>query len=302
MNRTTTALLAAVVGVASLLSAAPARAQMMHVPDSDWRQTDRHDAIVKAAATPKFVVELRFGPYVPNIDASVHAPPGGYGPFQSIFGLKCGTPGLPVGSAGPNFLFGGEVDYVPVRIPYIGAVGPAVGVSYTSFSNKTQFQNQPTLTAAGMCSAETTNLQIMPMHASVALRADELMRRTGVPIVPYGKFGVGVAWWHAYNGTGTETICGSKTKPTNCESATPGGPEPTPIGYGDGLTPSLHFAVGVMLALNFLEPQATARLDETTGVHHAYLFGEYYNDLLTLDANVMHVGASSFVAGLAVDF
>ncbi len=57
-----------------------------------------------------------------------------------------------------------------------------------------------------------------------------------------------------------------------------------------------------MLALNFLEPQASARLDASTGVHHAYVFGEYYNDQLTLSTNVMHVGVSSFVGGLAVDF
>jgi hypothetical protein len=57
-----------------------------------------------------------------------------------------------------------------------------------------------------------------------------------------------------------------------------------------------------MLALNFIEPQASARLDQTTGVHHAYLFGEYYNDKLTLSQNVMRVGAQSFVGGLAVDF
>ena len=57
-----------------------------------------------------------------------------------------------------------------------------------------------------------------------------------------------------------------------------------------------------MLSLNFLEPQASARLDASTGVHHAYVFGEYYNDQLTLSTNVLHVGVSSFVGGLAVDF
>ena len=51
-----------------------------------------------------------------------------------------------------------------------------------------------------------------------------------------------------------------------------------------------------------LEPQASARLDATTGVRHAYVFGEYYNDRLQLVTNAMHVEASSFVAGLAVDF
>jgi hypothetical protein len=289
MNRTTTTLLAATAGAAALIAAAPARAQMMHVPESDWRQTDRHDAIIKAAAKPTFLVELRFGPYLPDIDSAV---PGGATPFKDIFGLNCGaTPTPTVGPVSPRFLFGAEFDYLPVRIPYIGTVGPGVGWSFT------QFSNQALRTGTSMCSPENTTLTIMPMHASLALRADELMRRTGIPIVPYGKFGVGVAWWRASTDTGTEKICGTKAAPTRCV-----GSAPVVIGNGDGLTPSLHFAVGVMLALNFLEPQASARLDETTGVHHPYIFGEYYNDQLTLVANAMHVGASSFVGGLAVDF
>jgi hypothetical protein len=288
MNRTTTALLAAGAGAASLLSAAPARAQMMHVPDSDWRQTDRHDAIVAAAAKPTFMIELRFGPYLPDIDSAV---PGGQTPFQDTFGLNCNATPIPtVGSVSPHFLFGAEIDYLPVRIPFIGTVGPGVGWSFTTFSNNALF------TGTTKCSAENTTLTIMPMHASVVLRADELMRRTGIPIVPYGKFGAGVAWWRASTDSGTEAICGTKAAPAKCMGSA------AVIGNGDGLTPSLHFAVGVMLALNFLEPQASARLDATTGVHHAYLFGEYYNDLLTLSADVMHVGASSFIAGLAVDF
>jgi hypothetical protein len=286
MSRKTTALLAALAG-ASLLAAAPARAQMMHVPDSDWRQSDRHDALVKAAAKPTFMFELRFGPYLPDIDSGV---PGGKTPFKDIFGLNCGASTPTPGTVSPRVLIGLEADYLAVRIPYVGAIGPGVGWSFTSFSNQALF------TGTSMCSAENTTLTIMPMHGSIVLRADELMRRTGIPLVPYGKVGAGVAWWRASTDSGTETICGTKAAPTRCAGS------PATIGSGEGLTPSLHLAVGAMLALNFLEPQASARLDETTGVHHAYLFGEYYNDTITLNANAMRVGASSFVGGLAVDF
>jgi len=296
MNRTTQALLAALAGAACLVSAAPASAQMMHVPDSDWRQPDRHDAIIRSAATPNFMLELRLGPYLPNIDGSV---PGGATPFQNIFGLNCNaSPSPTIGAVSPRVLVGAEIDYLPLRIPYIGAVGPGVGWSFTSFSNNAQLANLtgPAYPNSQQCSAETTTLTIMPMHGSFVLRADELMRRTGVPIVPYGKVGAGVAWWRASTDTGTEKICGTATAPTRCVGGA------AVAGNGDGLTPSLHLAVGVMLSLNFLEPQASARLDASTGVHHAYVFGEYYNDQLTLSTNVLHVGVSSFVGGLAVDF
>jgi hypothetical protein len=284
-----TALAALAVGS---LHAVPALAQMTHVPGNDWRQPDRHDAIERASKPPQFTVEVRFGPYLPNIDGHV---PGGATPFADVFGLDCSssTPTF-TGSVKQAFSGGLEFDYTPFRIPYVGAVGAGLGWSFTQFSNQAQLTSSTR--SAPQCSQEKTSLQIMPMHLSVVLRADDLMRRTGVPIVPYGKFGVGLAWWRSSNDLGTETVCGPASAPTRC------GPGDTVTGHGNGLTPGLHFAVGAALALNFLQPQSSARLEQTTGVHHAYLFGEYYNDTITLVQNVMHVGAQSWVAGLAIDF
>jgi hypothetical protein len=272
-----------------ILAAAPARAQVAHVDDNDWRQGDRHDAVLAAAVPPKFAVELRFGPYLPSIDGEFS---NGATPFNNVFGVDCsggaGTvPPMPApASVSARFYFGAEFDYLPIRIPYVGAVGPGVGWGYTSFSNSARFAGGPQL---GQCSQETTTLTIMPMHASVVLRADELMRRTGVPLVPYGKFGFGLAWWRASTSTGTE-ICSPSTG-GGCAASL----------NGTGLTPSLHFAAGLMLSLNFLDSSASSRLSENTGVKHAYLFGELYSDKLTLATDVMHVGATSWVLGLAAD-
>jgi hypothetical protein len=299
MNRTTSiTLLAAAAGATLWLSAAPARAQMMHVPTNDWRQNDRHDSILNNAAKPSWVLELRFGPYLPGIDSEFESKNGvkAATPFADIFSLDCSKSAqgqaAPTGSVTPRFSFGVELDYLAVRIPFVGAIGPGVGWSYTAFSNYMQETQHP-----GVCASEETTLTIMPMHASVVLRADELMRRTGIPIVPYGKFGVGMAYWRSSDDSGTEKVCGTKAAPTACAATTD-----TAIASGIGITPSLHFALGAMLALNFLEPMTAARLDESTGVHHAYLFGEYYNEKTTLATNVLHVGASSWVGGLAVDF
>jgi hypothetical protein len=284
----------AAVCAASLLLAAPAAAQMVHVPTNDWRQTDRHDAILNASTAPNFFIEMRFGGYLPDIDSEF--PKLSPGPFQAVFGFNCPSTTTMAGTQGsvsPAFLFGLEFDYMPkaLRIPYVGAIGPGVGWSYTHFSNSAQLVAKP-----GFCSQESTSLMIMPMHGSMVLRADELMRRTGVPFVPYGKIGAGVAFWQASNDLGTEQLCGQKSDPSMCSGGT------QPFATGTGLTPSLHFAIGGMLALNWLEPRASARLDEQTGVHHAYLIGEYYNDKTTIASNVMRVGTSSWIVGLAADF
>jgi hypothetical protein len=276
-------------GAAAGLSVATASAQMAHVPINDWRQEDRHDAITRAAAKPTFLVEVRFGAYLPNIDSGVSAGSSAPypNPFDYVFGFDCGAG--TAGKTSPAFLFGLEADYLPLRVPYLGAVGLGLGWAWTHFSN-----GERQLANPNKCSAEQTTLTIMPMHASVVLRVDELMRRTGIPIVPYGKFGIGMTWWRASNDFGTETAC-TKDPMAHCM----GDP---PNAHALGLTPTLHFALGGMIALNFLEPQAAARLDQTTGVHHAYLFGEYFNDQLTLAPNALHVGASSGVGGIAIDF
>jgi hypothetical protein len=274
----------AALSCAAALTARPARAQMMHVPESDWRQQDRHDAVLAASRPPRFFVELRFGTYQPSIDdepgfASL-APADR--PYARTFGDRCTSSGsasssCTPGSTSPLFHFGLEFDAVPIRIPYVGAFGLGVGWGFSQASTAAYLSGTDTV------SGQSTKLMIMPMHGSLVLRADELMRRTGVPLVPYGKAGFGMAYWRASSDTGTEFISSK-------------------MAHGDGWTPSLHFAVGGMVALNFIEPQAAARLDETTGVHHAYAFGEYYNDKLTLRSDVMRVGTSSWVVGLAVDF
>ncbi len=291
MSRSIAALAGAALAAAAALVAAPAAAQMTHVPSNDWRQTDRHDAIQAAANKMSFLLSLRFGPYLPSIDSASELK--GKTPFQDIFGLNCDVSPAQKGTVSPAFHFGVEGDFLPVRIPYVGAVGPGLGWGFTRFANQAALSDR---TGGTTCSAETTALMIMPMYGVLVLHADELMRRTGIPLVPYGKFGAGLAYWRASNDSGTDKICGSASAPTACKTGD------TPIASGAGLTPSLHFAVGGMLALNFLEPRASARLDETTGIHHAFLFGEYYNDTFALGSKVMRVGASSWVVGLAVDF
>jgi hypothetical protein len=292
-------LLAAAAALAPLLTAGPARAQMVHVPGSDWRQTDRHDALLAAQAKQLFTFELRFGAYMPNIDsdpafAGIKAE---QRPFAKVFGQQCSQVSMGAasttatcnpGSVAPMFYFGFEVDVLPLRIPYVGILGAGLGWSFTTISAIANYSNSEAVTdpnKKGMPSGESTSLFIMPMHVSVVLRADELMRRTGIPLVPYGKLGVGYNYWKASTDTGLDQYSkGSKQF------------------NGQGFTPAMHFALGGMLALNFLEPRAAATLDETTGVHHAYVFGEYFNDRLEFaPARSLHIGASTFAVGLAAD-
>lgn len=253
--------LAALAVASMVLTAAPARAQSTHVSDTDWRRLDRSDSLGKSASTQQFTFELRFGQYFPEIDdkPGLAKDSGGFLPYKSVFGEN------------DQFYFGLELDYLPFRIPYLGAFGPGLGWGYTHTSAKAKTSGTVDP------SATDTAFTIFPMHLSAVLRLDELMRRTGFPVVPYAKIGLGLGIW-----TGS----------------------PVPTDYtGTGATWGMHYALGGMLALNFLDPRASARLDETTGVNHAYVFGEFMRaNLNGLGSTpTFYLGSTSWVAGLAVD-
>lgn len=259
---------AACAAVATLAHAAPAEAQT-HLTTGDWRQTSRPSQREADTVPQHWAFELRFGPYYPQVDEEFSSAT----PYESVFDND------------PQFYLGLELDWQAVRIPYVGALGPGIGWGYTRTSAKAKITGC-TVTETDSCeSGQDTSLTILPMHLSAVLRLDELMRRTGFPVVPYGKFGVAFATWSA----------GSDSNVTDAD--------------GDEVlardtTWGIHMAVGGMLSLRFLEPRSSANLYESTGIHHLYLFGEWMN--ASLDGlgsrPQMHVGTSTWVAGLAADF
>lgn len=269
MSRLLRAALAPLAVASVLASAAPARAQVSHAPMNDWRRTNRSDYLGKGDSSQQFTFELRFGQYFPEVDDKPGLTRNGAGklPYEAVFGHD--EEGKPLSN--DQFYFGLEVDYLPFRIPYVGAVGPGFGWGFTSDSNKAK--------AIGGVedSATDTSFTIMPMHLSAVVRFDELMRRTGIPIVPFAKLGLGLGVWL-------------------------GSPAPSELS-GTGATWGIHYAVGGMLALNFLDPRSSVRLDEASGVNHSYIFGEFMRaDLNGLGSTpTFYLGSTSWVVGLAVD-
>lgn len=253
--------IASFVGVAVLLMAGGASAQSS-VGHSNWRRYDRAGtgSGASSASPQSFALEIRFGPYRPDVDDEFQ----GATPYSNVFGDS------------RNLYFGLEFDWLPLRIPYVGVVGPGIGWGYTSASAKAK------VTGTEETSSEETSLSIMPMHLSAVARFDELMRRTGIPIVPYAKLGLGLGLWSSSVGDRTSSVDGVTAKDT---------------------TWGLHLALGGMLALNWLDPRSAAELDRSTGINHAYLFVEWMNAGLSgLGSRPqMDVGDSTWVAGLAFD-
>ncbi|HEY8947125.1 MAG TPA: MXAN_2562 family outer membrane beta-barrel protein [Polyangiaceae bacterium] len=205
-------------------------------------------------------VELRFGRYVPDADDGLSSTP-----YRDIFGTS-------------NRYFGGfEINWQVLRIPLLGTLAPGFGIGYTKSSAKAPFELQPGR------SGQDTSLEILPMYLVGVLRADVIARETVIPLVPYGKLGLGVALWQISLGEDTAEFEGDK---------------------GRGLSYGPQFQLGIMFLLDALDRDDARTADANLGLNHSYLFAEWYvSDLDGFGASDrLQVGTNTWMAGIALEF
>lgn len=206
-------------------------------------------------------LEFRLGPYLPDVDDEF---PAGVAPFSLLFGDK------------NRYLLGIEADWQLLRIPHVGTLGPGVGIGYTTMDGKTVLQD------GSLSDNQETSLSILPMYLVGVLRVDVLARETPVPIVPYGKLGLGAAMWWSSDGIDTSRANGTVGRDTS-------------YGY--------QYALGAMLLLDVFDDESALELDSTLGVNSSYLFFELYgSDLDGFNSgDQMQVGAHTWFTGLAFE-
>jgi hypothetical protein len=243
---------------AALAGAAPAIAQEVVIAPED--------ALPRATATKNDITaqnaafEVRFGPYRPKIDDNVASPV-----YDDFFGN------------GRRFMFGFELDWQALRIPYVGSLGVAGGWGYTQMSatNRVPEGEDTTVNVA-----QESSLNIMPLTALGVLRVDVLARRYAVPIVPYAKLGLAWAFWWVNDGVGTATADGDGSK-------------------GKDISVGTQASLGGMFLLDILEPSAALAADVESGVNNSYLFFEW--SMSNYGGDQMNVGSSNWVTGLAFE-
>jgi len=157
------------LALASLATAADATAQEHEDPIGGRSR--------KSQSPQNFEAEVRIAPFYPAIDSdpALH----GATPFKDIFGTA------------PRVLASVELDWQAYRIPHLGTIGPGIGVGFSTMSDPAQFQQEHDGTYE---SGETTTLQILPIYAAAVLRVDVFWREARVPIVPYAKAGLALAF------------------------------------------------------------------------------------------------------------
>ncbi len=218
----------------------------------------------RGASNQSFAIEVRVGLYQPQVDSD----PALHGsPYANTFGT------------GVHFEGAMEFDWQAIRIPGIGTLGPGISVGYTNMSG-----NAPRLDGGYPPSAESTTLEILPMYAVGVFRLDTLWRQAHIPLVPYAKAGLGMAFWRASNTVGT--------------SIAPNGT------IGEGHTLGEQFSAGLAFNIGVLDPNSVRQLDEATGINNTYIFAEYSVSALNGigQKDPLLVGSNNFVFGLTFEF
>jgi hypothetical protein len=207
---------------------------------------------------PQWQAELRFGPYSPNVDQEFS----GATPFADTFG------------DGTRFLFGFEVDWLPLVLPRIARIGPGIGVGYTKMSGNARLDD-----GSGQRADQETSLAIAPFYLVAVGRVDVLARNTPVPLSPYVKAGLGYAFWWASDGDDTARSDGIVGRDAS-------------YGY--------HLALGAALGLGFLDLEGGGSME----AQDASVFFEWYLSELSGfgSGNQMNVGTSTWTLGLGVQF
>jgi hypothetical protein len=259
MTARVTAALAALASLALGAAAAPAGAQVITREGDQFRTPQR------------FALELRFGPYSPDVDDE-------FGndrtPHDEFFGDDL------------RFMFQIELDWQFFRGFGTAAIGASVGY----FRENAQAYVDPgagvAINDAAARSGDNSRLSLYPFALMAIYRVDQIWQLWNIPLVPYGKLGLNYTIWSVYDGNDQVAQA------------------PDVGGRGRGGTLGWQAAAGVSLVLDFIDPGGARALDGETGINHTHLFFEMakYEVSGLGQANKLHVGDTTWVTGLMFEF
>jgi hypothetical protein len=246
----------------------------------------------------RFNLEIKFGPYSPNIDAS----PGLTGtPFADLFPPDKGKTRPP-----GRLLTSVEFDYEFLHRRWgTLAVGHTAGYyrrTTASLQYATVNGNDMVSCTFGSTTApcmlstgDTTALNILPLSIEAVYRFDYFAQRYHIPFVPYFKIGLAYYIWWIENGGGAFSIAhfdytGSDGK-THSDS-----------GFGGTLGWVMH--PGGAFLLDVIDLAAARVMDAELGINHTYLFCEFSYAAINGfgAAGKMNLSDTTLNAGLAFQF
>lgn len=172
-------------------------------------------------------------------------------------------------------------------------IGASVGVSWATGpirdqSGNTITKEQTTTNADGTQTTETVDVTqtayVIPIRLDISYRLDYFALNYGVPLVPYIRGGLNYSLFFVTDGDG------------NISSTSDGS-------YAFSGNIGFHFAVGLQLQLDFIDPVAARTFDVEAGVNHTYLFVEWsFSWVGQFTENAYDLSNSMVRGGLMVQF
>ncbi len=255
--------LAALVGTL-LVVRAPLRAD-------EIAAADLADSTQNYAASPRrFLLEVKFGPYLPEVDSEFKRAR----PFKDVFGS----------SSVLMTQLGFEVQFFQA----VGSLAVGFGVGFSNVSGHSLTSYDP-YAGDAVRGSDESDLYVMPFMLSLVYRFDYLAERFSVPLVPYVKAGFDyVVWWATDdNGDISDWASGSgKTR------------------LARGGVWGWHAGAGLAFLLDVFAPTMAATFDIEVGVNNSFLFAEYV--YLGADdfgqGNSIRLSDGTFLFGIAFEF
>lgn len=239
----------------------------------------RRFAKARPGSKQRFEAEIKLGPYLPEVDSRYSGP--GFGPYATIFGQVDSTgKTIKKPKQGVMPLVGFEWQFA-----YLG--GPlGLGTQVGFFLDRADALLANPKPGENLRSkADRIKFGMVPISALLVYRFELAADFFRVPLVPYAKAGLTYAFWWVKDGSGhiARNTRGEK---------------------GSGGVVGWQINPGVMLRMDFLERSAAKKLDQSTGINHTYLFGEFQlTRLRNFGAgNFIDLGDKTFFAGLAIEF
>lgn len=240
----------------------------------------RKDKFGRPGSPQRFAVEIKMGPYLPDVDRKYEG--AGLGPYATLFGETDS------GGVATEDAKNAVMPVIGFDWQFFYAGGPlGIGTQVAFFRDKASaiLANPTPEDTTIRSSADSVTFTVLPVSALLSYRFELLADRFKVPLVPYAKAGPTYALYWARDGRRNIARDDEGDK-----------------GLGGVWGYTLN--AGLMLRLDFIERGTAKKLDQTTGINHTYVFGEFsFNRLDNLGVgNSISVGDATWFAGLAIEF
>ncbi|MCX4243378.1 MXAN_2562 family outer membrane beta-barrel protein [Paraliomyxa miuraensis] len=240
---------------------------------------ERRDRAGRTGSPQRFALEFKMGPYLPNVDREYSG--SGLGPYATVFGETDDTGAAidqPKAFPMPAIAFDWQFLYLAGPL----GIGTQIGLfrdgAQALIANPAEGENLRSL-------ADRTTFTMLPLSVLLSYRFELLADRLRVPLVPYGKAGLGYHLYWVKAGTG------SVARNSQGEA-------------GRGGVLGWQLNAGGMLRLDFIEPGTAKKLDIVTGINHTYVFGEFqYSRIDNFGVGrSISLGDATWFVGLAIEF